>query len=64
MTRFLGMLVVLCAIVAAIGYCRGWFHAESHDAFGQRTVTVTVDQGKFDQDKDSVKQDVQNLNHK
>jgi len=64
MTRFLGMLVLLLAVIAAVGYCRGWFHAESHDAFGQHTVTVTVDQGKFDQDKASVKQDVQNLGQK
>jgi hypothetical protein len=64
MTRFLGMLVVLCVVIAAVGYCRGWYHAESHDDNGQRTVTVTVDQNKIDQDKASAQQDVQDIGHK
>jgi len=64
MTRFLGMLVVLLALVAAVGYCRGWFRADSHDVFGQRSVTVTVDKDRFDQDKASVQQHVQDLGHK
>jgi len=64
MIRLLGMLVVLLIVVAAIGYYRGWFLAESTDANGHRTVTVTVDQDKIDQDKASAQQQVQNLGHK
>jgi hypothetical protein len=64
MTRFLGMLVILCAMVAVVGFWRGWFHTESHDGFGQHSVTVTVDKDKFDQDKANVRQDVQNLGNK
>jgi hypothetical protein len=64
MTRFLGMLVVLCAVAASIGYCRGWFYAESTDSGGQRAVIMTVDKDKFNQDKASLRQDVQDLGHK
>ena len=64
MTRFLGMLVLLCAMVAVIGFRRGWFRAESHAGFGDRTVTVTVDKDKFNQDKASVQDHVQNLGNK
>jgi hypothetical protein len=64
MTRFLGVLVVVFAVIALFGYFRGWFHAESHDINGQSTVSVTVDKDKFDQDKVSAQQDVQNLGNK
>ncbi|MGD0540395.1 MAG: hypothetical protein ABSB33_02645 [Tepidisphaeraceae bacterium] len=64
MIRFLGMLVVLSALVAGIGYYRGWFHAESHDANGKGSVTLTVDKDKLNQDKASAQQQVQDLGHK
>jgi hypothetical protein len=64
MTRLLGTLVVLFGLVALVGYCRGWFHAGSADAGGQHTITLTVDKDKFDQDKATVRQDVQDLGHK
>jgi len=64
MTRFLGTLVVIGAIVAGIGYYRGWFHAESRQTNGQGTVTLTVDKDKLNQDKASAQQQVQNLEHK
>jgi len=64
MIRLLGILVVLSVVVAGIGYYRGWFHAESHDTNGQRSVTVTVDKDKLDQDKASAQQQVQDLAHK
>lgn len=64
MIRFLGMLVVLCVLVAGVGFYRGWFHAGSSDTNGQSTVTVTVDKDKLNQDKASAEQQVQNLEHK
>jgi hypothetical protein len=57
MLRFLGLLVVLSLVVAAVGYHRGWFHAESHDANGQDSVTLTVD-------KPAAQQQVQGLGSK
>jgi hypothetical protein len=64
MTRFLGVLVLLCILVAGIGYCRGWFHAESHDSNGQDTVKLSVDKDKLDQDKASAQAEVQDIGHK
>jgi len=64
MLRFLGMLVVLLALVAGFGYYRGWFHAGSSDSNGQDTIKLTVDQNKLDQDKASAQQQVQDLGHK
>jgi hypothetical protein len=64
MIRFLGMIVVLCALVAGVGYYRGWFRAGTSDTNGQSAVTVTVDQNKLDQDKASAQQQVQDLTHK
>ena len=64
MIRLLGMLVVLLAVIAGIGYYRGWFHAGSADINGQSTVTVTVDKDKLNQDKASAQQEVQDLAHK
>ncbi len=64
MIRFLGSLVVLFAIVAGIGYYRGWFHSESIGTPGHDAVTVTVDKDKISQDKASAEQQVQDLTHK
>ena len=64
MIRLLGLLVALFIAVAVIGYFRGWFHAESHDANGHETVTVTVDKDKLAQDKARAEQRVQALGHK
>jgi hypothetical protein len=58
------MVVVLMVVVAAFGYYRGWFRAESDDSHDLHTVTVTVDKDKFDQDKAEAQQKVQDLEHK
>jgi hypothetical protein len=63
MNRFAALLGIVLVIVVAVGYCRGWFHATAADSDGQHSVTVTVDKDKFDQDKATVKQDVQNIGH-
>jgi len=63
MMRVLGELVLLLVVVAAIGYHQGWFIAESHDANGQHTVTLTVDKNKIDQDGARAKQQVEDLAH-
>ena len=64
MIRLLGVMVLLVALVAGIGYYRGWFHTQSQGANGQDTVTVTVDKDKINQDKTSAEQQVQDLTHK
>ena len=64
MIRLLGVIVALLLVVAGIGYYRGWFHAESQNANGQHTITLTVDNAKLDQDKASVPQEAHDLEHK
>lgn len=64
MIRFIGVVIVLLAIVAGIGYYRGWFRTESTSASGHDAVTVTVDKDKINQDKASAEQQVQDLGHK
>jgi hypothetical protein len=58
------LLVALLVVIAVIGYCRGWFHAQSTDSNGQHTVSLTVDKDKFNQDKADAQQQVQDLGHK
>lgn len=64
MTRLLGMLAALLIVAAVIGYFRGWFHAEAQNVDGWRTVTLTMDKDKIDQDKAHVQQKVHDLQHK
>ena len=61
MFRLIGMIVVALAIVAAIGWYRGWFHVETHNEQGVHQVDVTVNKTRVDQDKAKVQQDVHNL---
>jgi hypothetical protein len=64
MTRLLGIIVLLALVVAGFGYYRGWFHAKSYNSPSQRSVDLTVDKTKFDQDKASATQEVRDLTHK
>jgi hypothetical protein len=64
MLRFIGLLVVLLALVAGFGYYRGWFHAQTSDINGQHTVTMTVDNNKLNQDKAGAQQQVQDVVNK
>jgi hypothetical protein len=54
MTRFLGTLVVLLAIVAGIGFYRGWFEAQSSNTDGQTSVKLTVDKDAVTHDEHQV----------
>jgi hypothetical protein len=64
MIRFIGVLVVLLAVIGGIGYYRGWFRTESASVGGHDAVTVTVDKDKMNQDKASAEQQVRDLAHK
>jgi hypothetical protein len=64
MIRLLGLVVALLLVVAVIGYFRGWFHADSRNADGHETVTLTVDKDKLQQDKAAAEKRVLNLEHK
>jgi len=60
MTRFLGTLVLLLAVVAGVGFYRGWFNLQSNSADGQSSVKLTVDKDAVAHDK----QKVTDLEHK
>jgi len=62
--RFLTVLVVLGAIVAGVGFYRGWFHVTSDGSAGKPAVTVTVDKEKIQQDKNDAQKKVQDLKQK
>ena len=64
MIRLLGLVVAILIALAVTGYFRGWFHAESHDADGHETVTVTVDKDKLAQDKAAAEQRLRNIGPK
>jgi hypothetical protein len=64
MLRFLGVLVILLALIAGIGYYRGWFRTTSEDTNSHGALTLTVDKDKIDQDKVSAEHQVQDLGHK
>ena len=63
MVRLLGALVVVCLLIAGVGYIRGWFHADVHTDHGQGTVNVTVDRDKLEKDKEAARQEVQRMEH-
>jgi hypothetical protein len=64
MMRLLGMLVAVLLVVAVVGYFRGWFHVVETNADGQRTISVTVDKDKLQQDEAKAKQKLQSLEQK
>ena len=59
MRRFLIVLVLIVAGVAALGFYRGWFHLTSDKAADQSNVTLTVDKDKIQQDKQKAQDKVQ-----
>ncbi len=63
MARLLMVLVVIAAVVAGVGFYRGWFRATSDGSADQPAVTVTVDKEKIQQDKDDAQKKVDDLRH-
>jgi hypothetical protein len=61
MTRILGTLVLLAAILAVIGFSRGWFYAETTTGDQQSTVNVTIDKDKIRQDENTAQEKAQQL---
>ncbi len=54
MLRFLGVLVVLAALVAGLGYYQGWWSFETTKDKGNFNINVTVDKEKFQKDTKKV----------
>ena len=52
MKRFFIVVMLIVGCAAALGFYRGWFHLGSDSDAGKRSVTVTMDKDKIEQDKD------------
>jgi flagellar basal body-associated protein FliL len=59
MGRFLILIVVLAAIVFAVGLYQGWFHLSSENAKDTSAVTLTVDKAKLREDEKRAKEKVE-----
>jgi len=60
MKKLLIVVVVIVGCAAALGFHRGWFRLGSDSDAGKRSVTVTMDKDKIEQDKETAVQKVQN----
>ena len=63
MKRVFIVLVLIVVGVAALGLYRGWFHVASDSDAGKRSVTVSMDQGKIEEDKDKAVGKVEDAAH-
>lgn len=55
MSRIFLVLVVVVAGVAGLGFYRGWFHLTSDRTSDTSNVTLTVDQGRIQEDKNAMR---------
>jgi len=61
--RVLIIFVLILACVAGVGIYRGWFHVTSDRAADKSNVTLTVDKGKIQEDKQKAVGKVQDMGH-
>jgi uncharacterized protein YdeI (BOF family) len=61
MKALLIVLVLLVAGIAGFGFYRGWFSFASDSADAKSTITLTVDQDKFHEDRKTALENVQDL---
>lgn len=58
------VVVLLIIAVVGVGFYQGWFHYSTEDAAGHPSVTVGVDENKFQEDKKKVEGKVEGLGEK
>ncbi|MCX5643745.1 MAG: hypothetical protein NTZ17_03525 [Phycisphaerae bacterium] len=63
MIRMLGVLALIVAVVAGLGFYMGWFHFSSGSDGKNAHVTVSVDKGRIQEDKDKAVDKVKDLGH-
>ena len=61
MRKFLGTLVILVAVVAAIGFYRGWFGVSTEDQPGETSVELKIDKSKIKQDAEAASEKAREL---
>jgi hypothetical protein len=64
MNRFFIVLVLVAAGIVGLGFYQGWFHIESEKADGKSNVTLSMDKGKFQQDRKIAQEKVQDVGNK
>jgi hypothetical protein len=64
MRGFLVVMVLLAVGVGVLGFYQGWFRLSTDTTDHQSNVTVTVDQDKFQKDKEKAQEKVHDLGHK
>ena len=61
MMRMLFVFVLIVAVVAGVGFYLGWFHFSSGSDRNNAHVTVSVDKGQIQKDKDKAVDKVKDL---
>ena len=61
MTRMLSVFVVIVAVVVGLGFYMGWFHFSSGSDGNSAHITVSMDKGQIQKDKDKAVDKVQDL---
>jgi hypothetical protein len=61
MRRFLGSLVILLLILAAVGYYQGWFNVSTGSQDQKSNISISVDKEKLRQDADKAAKGLENL---
>jgi hypothetical protein len=64
MGRYLALLVLLVAGVVGVGFYLGWFHLATDRTNQKTNITITVDQGKIQGDKEKAKERIQDVGEK
>ncbi len=55
------VLVLLVAVIAGLGFYRGWFSLASKSADAESKITLTVDKDKIQEDRTAATESVENL---
>ncbi len=61
MIRMLGVLVLIVTLVVGLGFYMGWFHFSSGSDGTNAHVTMSVDKGRIQEDKDKAVDKVKGL---
>ena len=61
MIRMLGVLALIVAVVVGLGFYMGWFHFSSGSDGNSTHVTMSMDKGRIQEDKDKAVDKVKSL---
>ncbi len=61
--RTLGAIFLILAIIAGVGFYRGWFRVASNDADANSEITLTVDKDKIQDDRAAATEKVEDIGH-